>query len=584
MVSARNIVDGMMVVLALCFNILSLLIYLEIIVPDPNEITPYLGKGLCIVISTIFLMVRLLLNLSTFKRLYSLVKIFVPVLLDLTWLYFICVFSFASLGETIFVALATDEVKTPSSLSSSSSSSSWVPHVDDVDENDASCGFDDILCSIISIFQVSTTSNWHEIFQATFEKTNGSWITVLYFIFMYIIMNFVIMNLFVAICYEAYNKFVSKPKQAKKKANSGKILVSKKEKMKRNMRKVRAQLSTFTAGNRKKLSAAPSPVRRRTSVTIKRKSLRGIHEKISDSSLGDHVVILMDGENGIGTRTRVNMVPKETPDLSQLTPEKRREAIQKQRKQKRAENRGKRGSRGTGETPTMGFADVVRQYKAKSDEEISLAPGQKVKIIDRAGTQCKGLLLDGPNAGKRGWFPAFVVGALVTDMNKAAAERKPLPKTDSQPRFVKRQNADWTKDIIGPMTIINPEELKELNKILKANARGSRNSTDSSKGVSMESPRILPAPAILEEEEEEEEDDKMDNKKSGDIPDWAKRFMVQANSKVTVSPAVTSVSTEAAGPAIDPVASSDPLGKVLVNPVVQSPDNLPGVVAALEDA
>ena len=161
MVSARNIVDGVMVVLALCFNILALLIYLDVIVPDPNDITPYLAKGLCIVASTIFLMVRLLLNLSTFKRLYSLVKIFVPVLLDLTWLYLICVFSFASLGETIFVALAADKDDTPTSPSSSSSSPTptiWDPSVDDDDENDAQCGFDTIWCSIISIFQVGTES------------------------------------------------------------------------------------------------------------------------------------------------------------------------------------------------------------------------------------------------------------------------------------------------------------------------------------------------------------------------------------------------------------------------------------------
>jgi len=94
--------------------------------------------------------------------------------------------------------------------------------------------------------------------------------------------------------------------------------------------------------------------------------------------------------------------------------------------------------------------------------------------------------------------------------------------------MVKKQTSDWTKDIIGPMTIMNPNELKELNKILKANSRmhrsvseintpsAGRAKPDKSRALSLASGPFKPALAkkstqpkfemnILEEEEEEEE-------------------------------------------------------------------------------
>ena len=473
-------------------------------------------------------------------------------------------------------------------------------------------GFGSNWCSFVTLFQVSTTSNWHEKMQSIIESGAGYWGAV-YFITTYIIFHMVIINLFVAISYEAYNKFVSKPKQARKSqsaANKPKKLT---QRIKLRMGKFKNFLNQYTKGTRKSVSSSPRPARR-ASVTIKRKSLHGMREKISDSSLGEGIPEIRG--NGV-------IEPPKTPDLSSLPREKRHEMMLKQKMQQKGEARGRvRRQRNTGDK-VGSLAEVVRQYTAKSSEEISLAPGQRIKVLDKAGTKYKGVVVEGPNTGKNGWFPAFVVGSFVSEMNKNAPEKKPLPKTDSQPKFVKKQNADWTKDIIGPMTIMNPEELKELNKILKANARGSRSSTDSHRGSidggnSPVSPKpntspLTPGPRvsarasnvpmmnIVEEEEEEAEESENDNvfleinklyskpmqlpevvieqpsivledeeekeqdqkhlqspkihtpemkakekwkkkmaNKGKDIPEWARKFMSQTNTKVADSSAIKS--------------------------------------------
>ena len=349
-------------------------------------------------------------------------------------------------------------------------------------------------------------------------KSDAKYGGAAYFIITYIIFHMVIINLFVAISYEAYNKFVSKPKQARKSGSARPKKLG--QRIKVRLGKFRNFFTQYTKGTRKSVSSSPRPARR-ASVTIKRRSLHGMREKISDSSLGE--AILEVREDGVVE------LPK-TPDLSSLPRGKRHEMILKQRMQQKGEAKGRqRRQRNTGDK-VGSLAEVVRQYTAKSDEEISLAPGQKIKVLDKAGTKYKGLLVDGPNAGKNGWFPAFAVGSFVSELNKAQ-EKKPLPKTESQPKFVRKQNADWTKDIIGPMTIMNPEELKELNKILKANARGARSSTDSHRGsIDSASTPTTPKPAlvspgprvssrnsrvpimnIVEEEEEEEEESENDN-------------------------------------------------------------------------
>ncbi|KAL5255621.1 hypothetical protein ACHWQZ_G011004 [Mnemiopsis leidyi] len=506
-------------------------------------------------------------------------------------------------------------------------------------------GFGSNWCSFVTIFQVSTTSNWHEKMQSIIES-GAKYYGAVYFITTYIIFHMVIINLFVAISYEAYNKFVSKPKQAKKSQSASNKPKKLTQRIKSRMGKFKVFLNQYTKGTRKSVSSSPRPARR-ASVTIKRKSLHGMREKISDSSLGDAIPDI---------RSNGTIEPPKTPDLSSLPREKRHEMMLKQKMQQKGEARGRaRRPRNTGDK-VGSFAEVVRQYTAKSSEEISLAPGQRIKVLDKAGTKYKGVVVEGPNTGKNGWFPAFVVGSFVSDLNKNASEKKPLPKSESQPKFVRKQNADWTKDIIGPMTIMNPEELKELNKILKANARGSRSSTDSHRGsidggASPVSPKpntspLTPGPRVsarasnvpmmnIVEEEEEEEAEESDNdnvfleinklyskpmqlpevvieqpsivledeeekeqdkkhlqspkihtpemkakekwkkkmaNKGKEIPDWARKFMSQTNTKVADSSAIKSP-TES--------EETDPLSRITPGPLT-SKEPQPGKSDSLQ--
>ncbi|KAL5255620.1 hypothetical protein ACHWQZ_G011004 [Mnemiopsis leidyi] len=632
--SLMNVIDVVLVILGTTANSLWFYIDESYVVPENSKLTEFIAKGLCVVSSTIIFILRLLVNSEEATKVYALMKLIFPVMKDLSALFVIVIYSFACFGETIF----TESVKQDYSPNPPQMFTSFGQ----------SCqryGFGSNWCSFVTIFQVSTTSNWHEKMQSIIES-GAKYYGAVYFITTYIIFHMVIINLFVAISYEAYNKFVSKPKQAKKSQSASNKPKKLTQRIKSRMGKFKVFLNQYTKGTRKSVSSSPRPARR-ASVTIKRKSLHGMREKISDSSLGDAIPDI---------RSNGTIEPPKTPDLSSLPREKRHEMMLKQKMQQKGEARGRaRRPRNTGDK-VGSFAEVVRQYTAKSSEEISLAPGQRIKVLDKAGTKYKGVVVEGPNTGKNGWFPAFVVGSFVSDLNKNASEKKPLPKSESQPKFVRKQNADWTKDIIGPMTIMNPEELKELNKILKANARGSRSSTDSHRGsidggASPVSPKpntspLTPGPRVsarasnvpmmnIVEEEEEEEAEESDNdnvfleinklyskpmqlpevvieqpsivledeeekeqdkkhlqspkihtpemkakekwkkkmaNKGKEIPDWARKFMSQTNTKVADSSAIKSP-TES--------EETDPLSRITPGPLT-SKEPQPGKSDSLQ--
>ena len=71
--------------------------------PDPeSKMTLFIAKGLCVVFSTILFILRLLANSEEAKKYYRLMRMILPVMFDLTFLFFISIFLFAALGETIF--------------------------------------------------------------------------------------------------------------------------------------------------------------------------------------------------------------------------------------------------------------------------------------------------------------------------------------------------------------------------------------------------------------------------------------------------------------------------------------------------
>ena len=421
-------------------------------------------------------------------------------------------------------------------------------------------GFGSHWCSCVTLFQVSTTSNWHDIMQRILESKAG-YGGVVYFIVTYVILHMVIINLFVAIAYEAYNKFVSKPRQTlKRTAVPRDKSASAREQIRSQLLHLGTFFKQYTAGSRE---AASTRLMDRSSVTLRRKSSRAFHQKISDDSLNENMAPIDElSSNGV---IEVGLSHATIPSCTEPTSRKERKQEKILKEKMMIRNAARKMRSKVSESREEGV--VLKHYTAQGDEELTLAPGQKVSILLRVGTKCKGFVINGNNFGRTGWFPAFVINTI----NKNTSTP---PKAESTPKFVKKQKADWTKDIIGPMTIMNVEELHELNKILKASARKSRSSdgpenpssgetlTDRSvlralveEEESVLPPEVIvrqPSNSVLQEEYEEQDLSKLqspkvaeeirenkkrlknsDIKRVSDIPDWAQKLLSQSNRKLT---------------------------------------------------
>ena len=102
--SLMNVIDVVLVILGTTANGLWFYIDVSYAVPDSEntKLTPFIAKGLCVVSSTIIFILRLLVNSEEATKVYALVKLIIPVMKDLSALFVIVIYSFASFGETIF--------------------------------------------------------------------------------------------------------------------------------------------------------------------------------------------------------------------------------------------------------------------------------------------------------------------------------------------------------------------------------------------------------------------------------------------------------------------------------------------------
>ncbi|XP_078000920.1 uncharacterized protein LOC144453484 [Glandiceps talaboti] len=509
-------------------------------------------------------------NSAQTKRLLSLVMKIFPVMFDLMVLVVIIFYFFSVIGWELFYGYSPDTNY-------------------DAGYYDYQCGlgFKSFPCSLLVVFQVMTTSNWHEIMNAAMLSTN-EW-ACLYFVACYFVLELMIMNIFVAIAIEAFNKLATE-KEMEQMIQGDAVSIDKPEDTFANTAK--NFITDIFESSRNEPEKKPHHTGRRASHTS---ALSTLHSS----------------ENG--SRVTVADAESEEEDLSDLTPQQRREKMLKKKMAKRKKKNAKN---------IMTKILVITAFKADTETEIDLKVGEEISVVEKRGDWWMGNIDD-----KVGWFPAsHVKETKRTSPSPDSGNRSSSPKPawdrrnstnksspvkvqdsvqsgtpgDNKPSFhnaamaaaatthlrahhqapqqtlqqprlkIKRRDTDWRKSILGDITVMNPEEVRELNKIMKSEMRyrGRLSSKDSmgvpstarlsstldgsiaeeegeadmSSKLNSTAPAAInldkiPKVALTEVDETQEEDvDKGDSDKSEtgkDMPSWMLKFANTHNINVS---------------------------------------------------
>ncbi|XP_072031587.1 uncharacterized protein [Amphiura filiformis] len=472
------------------------------------------------VVSGLAVAFRVGLNSNETKRVVVLfsTKIF-PVMFDLIILVFIIVYFYAVLGFELFYN------KTPATNHSS-------PYCG------CGLGFDTFWCSMLAVFQIVTTSNWHDLMNSAMVSTND-W-ACLYFVTCYVAINLVVMNLFVAIAIEAFNKLGTE-KETEAAQITEDLSRTRRESM---VDSAKTFLNNLFESSRQKeppINTAkqgqgpPSPRMRKMSRAMSIAGLTPMPPLPNISNINSVSLVDMEEEEE---------EEENEEDYSGLTPQERKK---KQRKKKMQDKKKKK-------IPKTKIV-VVTAYRGTKDQELDLNVGdevtvlqKKVKVVKRQDDWWEGTI-----RGKRGWFPGSHVREVKKNVLSPQTQRKdveqngtdrpkspgPKPAWSSEkknvsfasaepqppaidphahhltmqevasaskhkPKLKLKNTGSWRKEILGDITVINPEELKELSKILKSRTpHGSLNSSIGASGTMKRRPTTL-TEKIIEEEEEPE--------------------------------------------------------------------------------
>ncbi|XP_013412227.1 sodium channel protein type 4 subunit alpha isoform X1 [Lingula anatina] len=251
-------------------------------------------------------------------------------------------------------------------------------------------------------------------------------------------------------------------------------------------------------------------------------------------------------------KTEAEEEEEEAEDMSNLSLEERNKRLLKrkrrQRKKKHATNTTK----------------VVIPFRKKNEDEINLHAGEEVEILEKNGAMWKGRV----GQEKMGWFPAKCVKEFTVNKKTEVAptiQAQSLTggsQTEDEDNMIDSvklklakpvaPQSNWRRQLVGNMTVMNPDELMELNQLSKAkispaSVKKNRISPDNYEGVDV----------IHEEDEPEEHSDfnmgqhsaaatyppksalkrtermgSVDNatpSNNNDIPDWVKKFSQQHN-------------------------------------------------------
>ncbi|XP_078672730.1 uncharacterized protein LOC144911997 isoform X3 [Branchiostoma floridae x Branchiostoma belcheri] len=522
MLDPLELADMFMVVIAIVGNV----VWYVVVYVNQSDVPVPVYRGWCVVVSSMAVFIRLGFNSSQTKKAFVLFMKIYPVMFDLLLLVFIIIYMYSTLGMEIFFR------EDPRTINMDYDTSLW----------DYKCGlgFQTFLCSLAVVFQVVTTSNWHEIMNAAILNTNYA--ALLYFVSCYIVVNLVVMNLFVAIAIEAFNKLGKNDdddvgqlqKEKTTFADTAKNFLNAVFESTRNE-------APPSSGRRGSIAHSANASRASTPRTSSRQS----QNKLEDGLPKPNPEVLRKPSLRPTTTPPEDSDEDKEEDLSGLSKE--------ERMQRRMKNR-KRNKR---KQAMLGKLRAIQAFEANGSNELDLKVGDEVDALEKKGDWYKGRKL---GYDKVGWFPVTHVEELgrqsSVDSGKSLEEPpeqpatrsgvvqvepapQPAPKIETprnsvttlsprnsltdpprlsvdsvngtlldRPRLKKKKStSEWRRSILGDMTVMNPEEMKELNKIVKGGIRMSSRRNRNSIGRKPTVSSMSSDDGIQEEPEEEEEEE-----------------------------------------------------------------------------
>ncbi|XP_065898997.1 uncharacterized protein [Dysidea avara] len=390
-----------------------------------------LFKGVCVVVSCLAIFSRLILNSSQTRRAMILFLYLIPVMLDLITLFAILMYLYAVVGMEAF----HDEPET---------------QVLSYSAYECGLGFKDFKCSLLIVFQIVTTNNWHDVMNSVITATDQTFSAV-YFVSCYIIVNLLFMNLLVAIGIEAFNRLsqlkheerdinkkksvvdkqpLVENKQEDEYSTASEILSSHNVPKRRLLTKLKSAASiafgttrtdnqttipndwTMSSPSRASVIVTPSLPGSDTSASrlsrLPQRVKSGSHRSISgvlNVIPVQAVKPIQPQPESTNLKVTVEFTDDSNPDHSTglMSPEK---------KQKKVKERLQRKKKLLKDHVTM--AKVVSAFKGSQENHLSFQEGENVKVL----SEKSGWVHAETHSGKIGWLPAANVMRFAHKINK----------------------------------------------------------------------------------------------------------------------------------------------------------------------
>ncbi|XP_048579901.1 sodium channel protein type 11 subunit alpha isoform X2 [Nematostella vectensis] len=464
-----ELMDAILVVVAFCTNVAWYFPVSSIIQSRLRNYTT--------VVSCLAVFCRLPFNNTHLKQAIEVFIRVAPVMADLMYILFIILYLFAAVGMEVF-----------HDFPSSSEGHMYLP--------ECGLGFQTFWCACMILFQMVTTSNWHEIMNSVVESTKTYW-SSLYFVFAYILVNMVVMNLFVAITIEAFNKLATKEDDQLPTGIGRQLSDQRPVTAKTFVRKQAVKMLHEVANSIFGSTRAEQVVGRRqclaaSSGTRRRSTTRGAS--------------LAETKHNNDALKKNREKEKTEEELNSYKGDKREYKL---KKKMRAKKKTKRKLSHIGQK-----VRVVTTFRANAASDLDLTVGDEVTILKTTDNWWRGECKN-----RVGWFPAshVVMGTIKAvpeyrkaqmrggsarpgesrveqeDANSNVMEVTTQPHGPQEPhsffrersstldnrppsspvrgRIKLKKSGDWRRDIHGEMTVMNAEELRELNNIIRAELR-----------------------------------------------------------------------------------------------------------------
>nr|CAB3227396.1 probable voltage-dependent N-type calcium channel subunit alpha-1B [Phallusia mammillata] len=513
---------------------------------EPKVDPVYLGA--CAVVSGLAVLIRAVFNSQHARTAVAVLRNIYPVMFDLILLVITIIFFYAVLGLEIF------QNNTLANSSRQGYEGSYV-------EYGCGVGFETFGCALLIVFQIVTTNDWHEIMLGAI--LDSGWPSVFYFISCYLIVDMIVMNLFVAISIEAYKKLaidnntvdsisaIDNDQQDPDKHENTTLKSAAKNTFREIFASSRNPRLSVGSGTLNDFASSPYSVRRGTLGSLGTRTPTPT-PRLEHENLSSEETVFNSKGKTISSRRKASLKVEEatrkisTGEESAVPGIDRRQKVLKQRQdQRRKERRQTKQEEKKiadaikeeenklqidGIVRLKKAVQVIKAFHARNVREMSIHEGDVVSVSE----QTQNMYL-GPN----GWFPAdHVIAVTATDgsntgvelsrdisvdvedssqkqnhvkFNISPVEVKKQPPSPhhriSQTRIRKRNDgADWRRQILGDITIMNQDELNALSGKFKGGLGRRHNSH-------MRNSTYQLPQAIHEElsEEEEEQTDELPN-------------------------------------------------------------------------